>query len=55
MATREPFCTTRVYREYTMSEAIEYMKMLDRYATDTSRTITWKSVKTGKQVHFGYT
>ncbi len=54
MATREPHGITRVYRTYTISEAVEYMKVLDKYATDTSRTITWKDVKTGKPVYIGY-
>lgn len=43
----------RIKTTYTFLEAVEYMKLRDRYPTNTQ--IEWVSVKTGKRVTIGYT
>ena len=42
----------RVKIEYTLEEAVDLMKMYDKYPTQT--LIQWRSVRTGKRVSIGY-
>lgn len=44
---------TRIKRTYTLDEAIEYMKRLDKDAT--THTIRWVNARTGRPVSIGYT
>ena len=41
------------HKVFTLREAIEFMKELDRCAT--THTVSWKSVNTGRPVAIGYT
>ena len=43
----------RVKRTYTLEEAVEYMKMLDR--SPTTANIRWRNARTGRLVAIGYT
>lgn len=53
MGTIEPVSLeTRVKRTYTISEAVELMKELDRHPTNTD--IKWVDSKTGKPVSIGF-
>lgn len=56
MASTEPH---NIYptsgRVYTFSEAIEFMKMRDKYGSITQPPIRWVDAKTGKPVSIGYT
>jgi len=55
MADREPITPNRFLRvknTYTFSEAIELMKLRDRYVT--TNTIRWVDARTNQPVSIGY-
>lgn len=52
MAGDEPFDILRIPRTYTLNEAVELMKRMDRYAT--GNNINWVDAETGKPVAIGY-
>ena len=54
MATREPENVIRVKTTYTFAEAIEYLKVRDKQATNINESINWYDVKTGEKVYIGY-
>lgn len=44
------------HRRFTLTEACDYMKELDKYATPLSgHPINWMNAKTGSPVSIGYT
>lgn len=51
MAGNEPNIT-EIKNTYTLNEAIEYMKRLDKNAT--THSIRWFNARTGKPVCIGY-
>ena len=56
MATRDDhrdILRNRVYKTFTFIEAVEFQKMLDRYAT--VNPVKWVDAKTGKPIALGYT
>jgi len=58
MSTIEPaadqFSITKTnHKRYTLTEAVDYMKSLDKQPTN--RQISWVNAHTGKSVTIGYT
>jgi len=49
-----PLDVDRVYNTYTFNEAIEFMKMLDKYPTHPTKSVRWVNSKTKKPVIIGY-
>lgn len=49
---RDEYSITEVYLPFTLEQAVEYMKRLDKYAT--VKRPEWYDVKTGKRVVIGY-
>ena len=43
----------RVKQTYTLNEAVDLMKMYDKYPT--RHSISWKDARTGSPVSIGYT
>ena len=55
LETYREIANNNSHRRFTFSEAIEFMKYIDKQHTDINTSVSWRNIKTGKQVSIGYT